>query len=107
MRNSISDLEKLLTTLHVEVNNDRVFLSSLLDHKNATIGWFRDRQNNDLTLLEEMYEKIQVNQQEHMKALNKLYDDMSDTLAKEVLLIENHLRSYEQGTPDYEDRSHE
>ena len=98
MRNSVADLEKLLTTLHVEVNNDRVFLSGMLDHKNATIAWFRDRQNNDLSLLEEMYDKLLNNQKDHIEALNKLYDDMADTLAKEVTIIEDHLKTYGQGT---------
>jgi hypothetical protein len=45
-----------------------------------------------------MYDRIQTNQREHLAALNKLYDDMADTLAKEVTIIEDHLKTYGQGT---------
>jgi hypothetical protein len=100
MRDSVADLEKLLTTLHAEINHDKVFLSRLLDHKNATIGWFRDRQGTDIASLDILYQSMLDNHQESVAALTKLYDDMVVTLEKEVLLIETHLKTYEKGTPE-------
>jgi len=55
---------------------DHAFISELLSHKNATLGWLRERQDTDI------------------KALAKLYDDMVEGLAQEIVLLENHLKSF-------------
>ena len=76
MRDSCAELEKLVTTLHSETMADHSFIAGLLEHKNATIGWLRTRQEDDI------------------KALAKLYDDMIEGLSQEIVLLENHLKSF-------------
>jgi len=98
VRDSIADLEKLLITVQQEAIREQSFLSGLLDHKNATIGWFRDRQRENIEALEAIYESMLVRQREDIGAMVKIYDDMIDTLTNEVSILEKHISTVTKGT---------
>lgn len=81
MRNSVAEIEKTLTILHREMNFDQQFLTGLIDHKNNTIAWLRERQVKELELM------------------SKMYDDMVATIMGEIVILEKHMATYEKGTP--------
>jgi hypothetical protein len=82
MRESVAEIERVLTTLHKELQYDQGFLNGLLTHKNETIIWLRERQT------------IEVGE------LQRMYDNMIDTLMKEIEYVEKHMATYEKGTPE-------
>lgn len=84
-RESIAEIERIMVTLHKETNYDQNFLHGLIDHKNNTIAWLREREVAET------------------HALSKMYDDMVDTILKEIKFVENHMITYERGTPNEKD----
>jgi hypothetical protein len=83
MRESVAELERLINILTTETNGDKDFLQSLLDHKNITIGWVRERHD---------YEIAQFN--ENIERINQQFNSIVSSLEKEIAIIEAHLRTF-------------
>lgn len=88
MRESVAELEKLMSILTAETNGDKDFLQSLLDHKNLTIGWVRDRHDFEMTQVNEYAERI-----------NQQYNSIVEALEKEIAIIQAHMKTFSERKP--------
>lgn len=85
MRESVAELERLISILTTETNGDKEFLKSLLEHKNITIGWVRERHKYELAQYTENVERI-----------NQQFNAIVEALEKERASIEHHIKTFSE-----------
>ena len=80
MRESKANLEQLIVVMDTEHQEDIEFVKSLLEHKNATISWVRERHDYELAQIDGDVERI-----------NQQYNSLVEALEKEIKALEGHL----------------